>query len=362
VASAEQSTKDTKQFWIGFLQAIGTRAGEPVESIPGASGLHHPVTAYGIDEDRRRLVIVSGDWDPRSAALAQADLQNKYSDLRVIFARPSVLSIGKMAEFVATHTGQLIIGKTQLEAIKGLNESEEFKAKAKEVLERVPELFRGFTHAPFDWVSATQDIVKQISRVKIDNAEQFKQAITSGDKSASLMPTLLLAPLIGFDPTEADRSNGICAVPLYDFTGEQAEIFQKGADVEAAQEVLRQMQIFQYFFPAPDHLALGLLERKPLNSQQTTQYIEQSTALGHPLGSQEILPGQHKIGELIDALKDRKLCAEGEFGFELTQDGKNQRAVVRFKPREGFLEQMSRVFKIHVDIKDIISLFKGPKA
>jgi len=355
----------SKEFWNGFLRAIETKPGQPIESLPGASGLDHPLTAYGLDESRKRLVIILGDSDARSAALAQADLQNKYSDLKVIFARPIAVSLGKVAEYFVQQTGLISIGQSQLEIFQNLGEDRrEFLAeRGKQIIEGIPALLRGFGYASINWTATIQDCIKQLSRLKVDPLGAA--AATTGlsvDNSQAMrqVPTLLLAPLIGFDPSEADRSHGICAVPLYEFTAEQAEVFQRGSDVDGGKEILRQNQILQFFFPAADHLALGLVEKQPLPLDVVTQHLEQSPTFGHPFGQQEILPEPTKIQEMIDALQEKGLCVEGELGFELTGTGKVQRANVRFKPREGLLERLSRIFKIDISLKDIRNLFGPP--
>ena len=60
------------EFWNSFLRAVGTEPLPPRDTLQGASGLNHPVIALGSDENLHRLVIVSGDPDARTAALAQA--------------------------------------------------------------------------------------------------------------------------------------------------------------------------------------------------------------------------------------------------------------------------------------------------
>jgi len=50
----------------------------------------------------------------------------------------------------------------------------------------------------------------------------------------------------------------------------------RGSDVEHGQEILKQIQVLQYFFPAADHLALGLLEKQPLTSDLAAQNLQKS--------------------------------------------------------------------------------------
>jgi hypothetical protein len=90
---------------------------------------------------------------------------------------------------------------------------------------------------------------------------------------------------------------------LYEFTSERAEIFKLGKEIERASDILTQVQIRQFFFPAPDHLALGLVEREKVTSHTLVEYLKQAPALGHPFGSAEIIPTRAKISEVVDVLQ-----------------------------------------------------------
>jgi hypothetical protein len=72
--------------------------------------------------------------------------------------------------------------------------------------------------------------------------------------------------------------------------------------------------------------------------------------IGHPFGSAELIPGDVKMGELVDMLKERGFSVEGEVGLELTESGKTSRATVRFKPREGLLSKLSHIFSVKLDL------------
>jgi hypothetical protein len=57
----------------------------------------------------------------------------------------------------------------------------------------------------------------------------------------------------------------------------------------------------------------------------------------------------------VDALRDRGLFVEGVSTIEVSPAGQSIRAEVKFRPREGFIEKLSRVFsiKLNVSLKDI---------
>jgi hypothetical protein len=89
-----------KKFWDTFLRAVETEPAQ-IRSLKGSSGLSHPFVAAGADRVRKRLVVISGEPDGRSAALAQADVQTQFRDYRVVFARPIAVNLAKAAEGLA---------------------------------------------------------------------------------------------------------------------------------------------------------------------------------------------------------------------------------------------------------------------
>jgi len=56
------------------------------------------------------------------------------------------------------------------------------------------------------------------------------------------------------------------------------------------------------------------------------------------------------LQNFIEALQGRGLLVEGDIGLELTKDAKTFRAQVRFKPREGLISKLSRIFSLKADL------------
>jgi len=170
-------------------------------------------------------------------------------------------------------------------------------------------------------------------------------------------PVVRFGSLVALDPAELDRQMGICSVPLYEFSIGEAEVFHAGSDVERAREILKARDIFQYFFPAPDHLALGLIEKNHLSPSALVEWLRRPPDIGHPFGPLELIDRNLQFNEIVDALKDRGFSVEGEVGLELTDSGQISRATVKFKPREGFLSKLSNVVSINIDLnlKDLLT-------
>jgi len=112
-------------FWRNLLIAAETDVRD-ASTIRGGSGIDHPVVAVGVDDTRKRVVVISGDADARSAALAQSDIQAALGSVQVVVARPIVMNLADAAKALTTVAGgpnfdisklQLLTDKEQVEAV-----------------------------------------------------------------------------------------------------------------------------------------------------------------------------------------------------------------------------------------------------
>jgi hypothetical protein len=233
-------------FWENFLRAAEVQP-QQVEIIQGISGIEHAVLAAGVDPARRRLIVVSGEPDARTAALMQADLQSAFRGIQVMLARG-------------------VVG--------------------------------------------------------------------------------------GADASEQDRRMGLCAVPFDDFTPAELGLIQDGEDVEEVKAVLRRQNVLQYFFPPPDQLALGLIERTQINSiPQLIDLLVKTPDLGHPFASTEIMPPRQSFMEIIEELQARQLVLRSAGGFAITDEGRALRDGVRERPREGLISKILNRLSANLNFK-----------
>ena len=138
--------------------------------------------------------------------------------------------------------------------------------------------------------------------------------------------------------TLEDRKAGLCSVQLKDFSPDEIELFSSGLELEAFRDVLRRHHLLQYFFPAPDHLALGLIESKRIRLlHQLIDQLVRTPDFGHPFGPMELMPRQYSFTEMVRELQNLGLIREREGGLEMTIEGLKVRAVVRDKPREALI-------------------------
>ncbi len=361
----QNTPEERLKFWDTFIRAVDA---EPVQvkTVRGATGLDHPVIAMGIDRDKSRVIIVSGDPDGRSARLAQADIQTLLKDYKVISTRPIALNLAKAAESLTTAFGKTQLGKREFDHLAHINERTKkvFERRLKQALNLgiIPSV-QALGYAVLNTPATIQDVITQGSHIEFLFASAADGIEKASDKKVEGSGFLNFGPLVALDPAELDRRMGVCSFPLYELDASEAAVFHSGTDLEAAKHILKSHDILQYFFPAPDVLALGLIdEKKPISPETLVNLVNQSPAIGHPLGTFELVSGNYSIDDLVGTLKDRGYSVEGEFGLELTESGRQKRLSVRFKPREGLLSLLLQRFSVNIDLdlKDIFGI-AGPK-
>jgi hypothetical protein len=345
-------------FWKSFIRAVESDARE-VESIRGASGLSHPVIAVGVDEARHRIIIISGEPDARSAAMAHADIQAAYPTMKVVLARPIPFNLAVIAAFISKEIGKLSLGWDDLQSLAARTSEvtsmlqHEVRSMEKAGLGPLAAVVLPFTYARLDTVAVFKEVIQQLSFVELeqDNQVNFDGA---NAESAGTKAVFGLRRLFALDPVEMDRRVGICSVPLYELSPADAEVFQSGVDIEHARTILKTQNILQYFFPAPDHLALGLAEQTISTPGTLVDRLLGVPEVGHPFGEPELLSLQD-VSQTVEALQEQGLLVEGEAGIEITPAGQSVRAAVRFKPREGLLSKLSNIIsvKIELTLKDL---------
>ncbi len=345
------------EFWKSVLRAVEVEPRSAL-SIRGASGFSHPVVSVGVDEKRRRVVVISGESDARSAALAHGDIQAAMPSLKVMMARPVVVNLGEAARIVSEILGRVSIGQKDLQWFSENRDT--LKGQIEQVGMQLFERVKNVTVEPFsiatvNFLAVWKDIIQQLSLIEIETEPQENDPQESAVKTK--LPTFHLTKLIALDPAEADRRLGVCSIPLYGLSLEDIEILHAGRDVEAARDILQRHDILQYFFPSADQLALGFAERLSSSPSDIIDSLTRTPEVGHPFGQLEIVEPGVGLNELVAALQEKDLLVEGEAGVEITDKGKSVRAQVRFKPREGLLARLANVFSVKIDL-NLRDLFK----
>jgi hypothetical protein len=263
----------------------------------------------------------------------------------VIVVRPVLVHIGRAAELVVAGAGGPVFTSEFFNSLptaeNGATQEEITEQWGKLVAPAWKTVGEWVQHArgmgTFRWRPQVLEVLEQLARIKV----------RSEDESFSLDLSALLAPTRDDD----DRALGVCGIPVYDMTEDELETINSGTNLDDIETILSRHGIQQFFFPPADHLALGLIDRgDELHATNITEAVEQSPEIGHPFGSLDLVPTGTSLTDLLDALKERELAVEGEFGYELTPEGAALRASVRFQPRESLVSRIINRLNVKFDI------------
>lgn len=326
---------EAKIIWQKVIEAVEA---EPRDAtfIKGASGISHPTVAVGVDEGKKRLILISGESDARAAALAQADIQAALRSYHVLVARPLAVNLAPAAQMVKALSGRSSF------SLKDLPKEGNQEALSEFIGPVIGNIIAASSVASTRAMPQIIQILEQLSNLSLEGGENAEDA------------TVGLDGLAAFDATKMDRQYGICPFPLYDFDIDDFERIITTPERDEVRALLASRGVFQFFFPAPDQLALGLIERSDIKSpDDLIRQVDQAPELGHPLGKSELAPERVNVGDLIEMLKGKNLVVEGEYSYEVTEEGKSVRQTVRYKPREGLLSKLINRFELKIDLKDL---------
>lgn len=333
------------EFWKHVLEALGTEPRDATR-VSGASGIRHEIVTLGVDDQNRRVVIIGVDDSPRLASLTRADIQAAMGDMQVLMARPTMFSSRDFASTVVESVGTSIMDLTMFAPLEGETQSD--------VQSRVNSLLSPAVNLVGGWVSNAASVrgIRQGFRQLIDDLSRLK--FSNEDSTFSID----FGGLLVDSDQQLDSELGICTLPLYNFTADQMDVIQDGQDVRDYRDVLRGHGVLQYFYPAPDQLVLGAIDRGIDLSKNEPIGIARNA--GHPMGPNEIVDGSVSgLDYLIDALAERKLVTKGEYEVKLSDAGRTERLSVQFEPREGLISKIVNRISVSLDIKSLLGVNIG---
>ncbi len=165
----------------------------------------------------------------------------------------------------------------------------------------------------------------------------------------SIVDTLNL--ISSSDNLAADRSQGVCPIPTYELTDSDWDLFQNRSNIDGVQERLKQLDIYQYFFPSSDKFALGMIDYRPSNEQDLAESIEKAKSTGHRFLGNDLIKEASDVSDVIGMLKELGYVAEGEMALQLTADGKSIRKELKFRPSESLFEKISKIMSVKLNIE-----------
>lgn len=358
------SELEEKNLWRSFSNALGAEY-QAVDAVRGHSGINHQIQALAVDEVHSRLIVVSSEPNSRIAALVQGDVQSAYPEKNVLLVRPIVIDLSAIAKKVFQSIEFAELGPVELEALgtylKALQEnpaditksekSDRLKNLSPEALVKAFDAIgKAFNHVYLPPVDQIVSVIQQASNIDWD---VFKNSIASDAQK----PIFSFGKLLEFDALAADRSLGVCPLPLYEFTENDWDLFFNSR-TEDIQQRLQDLNIYQYFYPSPDHLTLGFVERGLSKEAEVKDAVDAAPSIGHPFGRMEIISA-NDIAGILDGLKGAGYVAEGEYGIEITPTGDTVRSTIKFRPREGVITRILNRISLNLSLsgKD----FLGPR-
>ncbi len=321
-----------RAIWGSFCQAVGAELREKT-TIAGATGLEHRVQGIGVDEAGKRLVVISAEANARVAALMQVDVQATNPDFKVVVARPVIFDIGVLARRLFTNTPPKVPIAQVVEwsnRAKTMSQEERIGFYGKYFSEVIDPVVRGYKNAKLPTITQVLDLVSQGSQL---DWAAIRARINSDGEYVDF------SSIYNIDNTIIDRQHGVCAVPLFEFSESDWELFQAGSDIDEIRGRLKQLDVYQYFYPSPDQVALAVAEQGGRNEAAVIEAIAMSPGLGHPLGSSELVTLKD-FRDSVAALKDCGHLVDGEYGVEVTPQGASVRASSKVRPKEGFMTKL----------------------
>jgi hypothetical protein len=340
------------RLWASFATAIGAEL-RPGDAIKGKSGIEHKAQALAFDEAGKRIIVISSEQDARVAALVQSDIQALHENYGVILARPIIFDLGAISRQIISVIPPISFTMNQLsgymEYLSKLTSEEKAALIDGYGGNLLKSLLLALQNVSLPPLPQVMGAIGQVSRLPLG---QLMKNI--GDKDADI--AFAVRGLAEIDNLENDRKYGVCPIPLYELSNDDWELFLSGSDADSIAQRLLDLDIYQYFFPSPDHVALGLVDRGIASEQALVEAVSHVPALGHPFGNFEILKSPSALPKLLQDLKSSGYVAEGEMGIEISAQGQNVRSIVKFRPRESILSKiLNRIsFGFSVNPKDFI--------
>lgn len=335
-------------FWSGFFEALDLDV-KNVDELQGASGIRHKILSVGVDEKLKRLVIVQDEQDARILSIVQADVQARVKDYNVLMVRPISINLSSAFQGIGFLLGGNAFTQKDLAYLSVKDENNEIAKEGKERLENLinfisPQVEIIQKTKP-NLVSVFQEVVSQLSHLK------FLQDIKENTNFS-----IDFQEILTYNPVLYDNNLGICSIPLFQFSIDEAESFFKKKNHDVNKTILKKHGIYQFFYPPIDALALGFIDQEVYKPTDLIKQIENVPNYGHPFGDNELIDAT-KLNHIVDALKEKGLVVEGEFSLGITEDGTEKRMLVKFSPRESIFKRLSNIISVKIDlnIKDFFN-------
>ncbi|QDF40894.1 hypothetical protein FJN17_26835 [Bradyrhizobium symbiodeficiens] len=248
-------------------------------------------------------------------------------------ANNAILSLDKIHDFTAKFNA--LPAKKQKTFFK--------KGRYAEQVAMLERMGKAIQEVPLPALSHAGALLQQASLI---SWQQVLQILQQTGEAKRLVGDISLSRLYEFDTAAIDRAYGVCPVPLYELEETDWQLFMEGRHIDEVQERLKALNIFQYFFPPPDQLALAIAERGFTKREEITDVVASAPAQGHPFGSNELVPTLDDVKDIIDQLSERSFVNEVDHSVKLTSDGATSRLKIKATPRESAVSKLINRFRL----------------
>lgn len=271
------------------------------------------------------------------------DVQASLPDFRVLTARPLAVDL----PFIVRKTfydGDVLSVSKVFQFVEALSTKKSQAVSSDAFADTLSGFFTRIGRSDIPARTHLHNVIDQLSTAAWPSVE------LDGKVSLMDLATRMLNGFSRIDNMSLDRENGLCPIPTYEFTEQDWEMFLSGSNKDDIARRLREMEIFQYFFPSQDQLALGLIDRGAQSFDQLASGVGVAERDGHVISENSILDTAANLRDIVDEFKGIGLVTEGEMSWELTEDGKTIRNAVKFRPSEGLISRLSKIVAFRVDV------------
>ncbi|WAC27886.1 hypothetical protein [Ancylobacter sp. SL191] len=330
--------------WSSFSRALGADPREH-QTITGVSGVEHTALVIAVDDAAKRVIVVAAEHNPRIAAMMQVDIQATMPDVNVLIVRPVVFDLGDIARRLFQTTAEAQVDVPSLMATMSAMASQPTEKQQEHIASvagpTFAPIFQAIKHIEIPPLSHIFEIVQQSAQ--LDWEKIFNAVTGKGEGIISFQD------LLAIDNIAADRSLGVCPIPLYELQEDDWGLLSSGRDIGDVKQLLERLNIYQYFYPSPDQTALAVIDRGVGDRDLILNHVSRAPVIGHPFGVPELTDASD-LPHMLQELSDAGYVAEGEFGYEISESGTTQRATIKYRPREGAISRLINAFKLNVNV------------
>lgn len=332
-------------------------------ALLGESGFEHRFPVVGYSDDGNTVALVLPEPDVVKGALIANDIRRASPTLNVSVVRPTIANTNKLITTAISKVFELRLRGVELKDY--IEENAKVGTESTKLIfsEDNPKFFDGDKLLKLAEGTLFEDLVRaavysrEVTGVYfVENLAQLFREVMSYDLPRIFAEDQLnLQELLPKQEPAREIRWGICPLPLQDFSKAGWEALLNGHDSQAAEGFLKEIGFYQFFRPPIDRTTLALVEMGVKSAVEVSNIIEEIDTRGHLHDQTEIVSGVDGFDSLIEKLQAKGLTIGGSIEMELTTEGKKERLLVQFQPREALFFKMLQQVPL---LKELVSIFR----